>query len=392
MPRAEKRLVPVALTKLPPGDHSDGGGLYLQVSPLLHRSWIFRFSRSGRARWMGLGPLRDVGLGEARQLAADARRLIRLGLDPIEERNRERGALRAERAKRLLFRSAAERYIEAHRAGWRSPKSEASWTGSLTMHAYPVLGDLAVSEIDTPHILRTLQPIWTTRTETASRLRGRIESILDWCTVAGHREGLNCARWRGHLEALLPAPGKVRAVSHLAALPYVEAPQFMAELRAREGISARALEFAILTAARSGEVLGATWDEIDADTWTVPRERMKGGRSHRVPLSPRCLAILDAVPRLRGNAYLFPGARAGKPLSSASMLEMVRGMRPGLSVHGFRSTFADWAAASTAHPRELIEGSLAHALPNRTEAAYRRGDLLDRRRGLMAEWADFCGG
>ena len=392
--RGLQKLSAAKVAKLKqPGRYGDGGGLWLQISPWETKAWLFRFMLDGKARQMGLGPLHTVSLADARERARQARALLLEGKDPIDTRNEGRQAAKAEAAKRITFRDAAERYIEAHKAGWKSEKHAEQWPMTLEKYAYPVIEDLAVAAVDTPHIMKILEPIWNTKTETASRVRGRIESVLDWAKARGYRQGDNPACWRGHLSELLPAKSKVRKVKHQPAMPYGDVPTFMAKLRLQKSVSARALELTVLTAARTGEVIGAGWSEIDfvAKVWTVPGDRTKSGREHRVPLSPRALEILADVPREGdGKGFIFPGGRANKPLSNMAMLELLRGMAPGLTVHGFRSSFRDWAGEQTNYPRELAEAALAHVLSDKTEAAYRRGDALEKRRRLMTAWADYC--
>jgi integrase len=394
MARLEKRLSAVMLKKLGPGLHGDGLNLWLQVTPQGNRSWLLRYYRGGKARAMGLGPLHTVSLAEAREKALAARKLLLAELDPIEERDKARTAARLNAAKAITFKTAAERYIAAHQAAWRNEKHGAQWMATLETYAHPIIGDLPVADIDVGHVMKILEPIWSKKTETASRVRGRVENILDWATARGFRVGDNPARWRGHLDKLLPARSKVRTVEHFPAMRYRDAPAFMRELQGREGVSALALAFTILTAARTGEVVGARWAEIELEdaVWTVPATRMKAGREHRAPLAAATVALLEHVPRVRAVPFVFPGARHGRPLSSMAMLELLRGMRPGLSVHGFRSSFRDWSAAETNHPREVCEAALAHTISDKVEAAYRRGDLLERRRALMADWAAFCAG
>jgi integrase len=340
---------------------------------------------------MGLGGAHTVSLAEARAKARECRQKLLDGLDPIEVREAADRAKALERARAMTFDQCAEAYIAAQRHGWRNEKHAAQWTSTLATYCGPVFGQLPVASIDTALVLKVLSPIWTEKTETASRLRGRIESVLGWATTSGHRTGDNPARWRGHLENLLAAPEKVRKVEHHPALPWTVVGAFMADLRAREGIAARALEFAILTAARSGEVRGMTWAEVDleARVWTVPAERMKAGREHRVPLSARAVALLEQMPRLDG--HVFPGAKVGAPLSDMSLTAVLRRMgHESITVHGFRSTFRDWAAEATNFPREVAEHALAHQLPDKVEAAYRRGDLIEKRSLLMQTWADRC--
>ena len=391
MAREVHRLSAKAVEKAKrPGYYADGGNLYLQVSPGLTKSWIFRYTRQGRSHEMGLGSERVFSLAEARGKASDTRRLLGEGLDPISAREGRRTRERLEKASTLTFAKCAEKYIGAHRAGWRNPKHISQWENTLETYAGPIIGRLAVKDVDTALVLRVLEPIWTKKPETATRLRGRIERILDWARVMGYRAGENPARWRGHLDKLLPAALNRKNRTHLAALSYDEIGAFVVNLRAREGIAARALEFAILTAARTGEVIGARSNEIDLEKalWTVPAARMKAGREHRVPLSPRALEIAKAQP---DGLFLFAGGKDKQGLSDMALLEVLRRMgRDGLTVHGFRSTFRDWASERTSYPREVCEMALAHAISDKVEAAYRRGDLFEKRRKLMLDWAKFC--
>jgi integrase len=374
--------------------YPDGGGLYLRVTEDGNKNWVYRFMLNGRPRWMGLGPLALYGLQEARQKAVDARRLRHEGIDPIETRRAVRARERLETAKAMTFSQCAEAYLTAHRAGWRNAKHAAQWEATLATYAEPIVGALPVQEIDTALVMKVLEPVWTEKPETASRLRGRIEAILNWARVRGYRSGENPARWRGHLDHLLPARSKVRKVEHHAALPYAALPRFLVSLRQEEGIAARALEFAILTAARTGEVLGARLDEIDTTetVWTIPADRMKAHKEHRIPLSARALEILDEVKQADGEPlYIFPGAKLGKPLSNMAFLMLLRRMkRDDLTAHGFRSSFRDWAAERTNFPSEVAEMALAHTISGKVEAAYRRGDLFEKRRKLMDAWAQFC--
>jgi integrase len=394
------------------GMHADGGGLYLQITgrkweELSGReaeagggaSWVLRYMLNGKAREMGLGPLALYGLADARAKALDARRLRHQGIDPIEHRRAERYRQRLEAAKAITFKECAESYIASHRAGWRNAKHKYQWNATLETYAAPVIGKLPVQAIDTALILKVLEPIWTAKPETASRIRQRIENILDWAKVREYRAGENPARWRGHLDKLLPARGKIRQVKHLAALSYGKLPAFLIELREREAAAARALEFAILTAARTGEVIGARWNEIDLldKTWTVSAARMKAGKEHRVPLAPPAVAILEEMARHRqagdgSNGYVFAGGKLGKPLSNMSMMMLLRRMGRGddLTVHGFRSTFRTWAAERSNFPREVIEAALAHTIGSKVEVAYQRSDMFEKRRRLMDVWARFC--
>jgi len=376
------------------GLHADGGGLYLQVSAGGTRSWIYRYQLAGRRRLMGLGPLGPVTLAEARDKALDARRLVIGGKDPIDARRIERGAARVAKAKAETFQQCADAYVEAHRAGWRSTNHADQWRSSLANDVFPIIGDLPVAAIDTPIVLSVLKPIWQQKPESASRIRGRIEAILSYSVVAEHRPpGDNPARWRGHLENLLPAKRKIAPVQHHAALAYNEISSFMAELQARPGVSARALEFTILTAARSGEALGARWDEFNLAErlWIIAAERMKARKEHRAPLSDAAVGIVEAMAASRNGDLVFTGRVANKPMNRVALEQVIRRMgRSDTTVHGFRSTFRDWVAERTSYPGEMAEMALAHAVNNAVEAAYRRGDMLDRRRRLMQDWADFC--
>lgn len=400
-----ERLKALAVEKLArkPGMYCDGGGLWLRVSSPTARSWMFRYMLNRAPHEMGIGKYPEITLAEARQRAAEARRLKALGKDPLAERSAVRAALLADAAKAVTFKDAAERYIEAHRAGWRNAKHAAQWEATLATYADPILGSLAVQAIDTGLVLKVLEPIWAKKTETASRLRGRIEAVLDWAKVRGYRHGENPARWRGHLDKLLPARAKVQKVQHHAALAFDGLGKFMVALRAETGTAARALEFAILTAARTGEVIGARWSEIDLGKkiWTVPAERMKAGREHRVPLSSRAIAILKTLkPDASGDrqekeiakSFVFAGAALDTPLSNMAMLMLLRRMgQDDLTAHGFRSTFRDWCAERTSFPSEVAEMALAHSVGDKVEAAYRRGDLFEKRRALMEQWATVCG-
>ena len=382
------------LTK--PGAYGDGAGLYLQVRGPDNRSWLYRYKLHGKARLMGLGTLSDVSLAEARDAAMAARKLVKQGTDPIDRRR----AARAEAASRAglnTFAEVADAYIAAHEAGWRNDKHRQQWRNTLDTYAGPILGKLGVAMVDTGAVMRVLEPIWREKPETASRLRGRIESVLDCATARGWRTGDNPARWRGHLDNLLPARSKVARVEHHAALPWRQIGAFMAALGEQEGVSALALRFTVLTAARTGEAIGARWSEIDMTEklWTVPATRMKAGREHRVPLSDAALDALREAGKLRADpktdGFVFPGGKAGNPLSNMSLLMLLRRMqREDLTAHGFRSTFRDWCAEATNYPREVAEAALAHMLRDKTEAAYQRADLMEKRRRLMGEWAAFC--
>jgi integrase len=396
MARLIERLTETDLTRAKPGYHADGGGLYLRVLDDGARNWLFRFQINGKERWAGLGGVHTVNLIEARDQALECRKLLRAGIDPIEDRRAKKRKASLEGAKETTFKECAESYIKAHRAGWRSIKHVAQWEATLATYAFPHIGSLSVQAIDTALVMKVLeQPmagatLWTARPETASRLRGRMESILDWAKARGYREGENPARWRGHLDHLLPARTKVQKVKHHAALPYDEIPAFIAALREQEGVSALALKFAILTAARTGEVIGARLHEISQrdKVWTVPAERMKAGKEHRVPLAARALDIVNRIDG-QSDGFVFPGSKAG--LSNMALLMTLRRMgRTDLTAHGFRATFKTWASERTNFPREVIEAALAHTIGNKVEAAYQRGDLFDKRRRLMQQWATFC--
>jgi integrase len=375
------------------GMYADGGGLYLQVSGNGSRSWIFRFKANERTRDMGLGSLATVSLAKARELAAGCRQLRLKGIDPIEARRTELVEAQLASARSMTFDQCRDAFIDAHKNAWRNAKHKAQWSSSLATYVSPAFGSLPIQSVDVAMVMKVLEPIWSKKPETASRVRGRVERVLDWAKVRGFRQGENPARWRGHLDALLPARGKVRQVRHHAALPYGEIGTFMAELRKREAIAARALEFTILTAARTGEVLGARWEEMNIQdkVWVVPPSRMKAAREHRVPLSRAAVAVLRGVQGLQHADLVFPGHRRGKPLSNMSMLMMLRRIGRGdLTAHGFRSTFRDWAAERTNFPREVAEAALAHVVGDKVEAAYRRGDLFQKRRRLMDAWAAHC--
>ncbi len=423
MPRRAAGLTAAKVLSAKPGRYGDGDGLYLVVRDNGTRFWVFRFTpKGGKLREMGLGrapvgketnadgtprekgPIdrNAVSLADAREKASILYRMLRDGIDPLAQRDADEAAKKAaaqEAAiKATTFRTAALDHIKLHQATWGNPKHRQQWINTLETYAFPHLGDVPISAVATAHVLAALQPIWTTKPETASRLRGRIEVVLDAAKAKGMRSGDNPAAWRGHLALALPARAKVAKVAHHAALPWQDMAAFMKALDGQAGVAALALKFAILTAARTGEVLGATWGEMDlaAGVWIVPEGRMKAGREHRVPLSEPVLEVLEAVAKLRTSAApdapVFPGAVANKGLSNMAMLTLLRRMkRDDLTAHGFRSSFRDWAAETTAYPGEVVEMALAHVVGDKTEAAYRRGDLFEKRRTLMADWADHCG-
>ena len=384
-----------------PGYYADGGGLFLQVQTKKDRStaksWVVRYRAStGRTREMGLGSLDVVTLADARSRAAEARRKAANGTDPIDERKGIRASLQSEPSRRMTFKECAEAYIEAHKTSWKNDKHRAQWSSTLSNYAYPQFGDRSVAEVDQAAVLRVLDPIWPEKTETANRLRGRIEVILDWAKVRGYRDGENPARWKGHLDKALPARAKIQRVAHHAALPYNELPAFMNELVSIDTIGAKAFAFCILNATRTSETLLAETTEFDLEKkiWTIPPVRMKAGKEHRIPLTDASLEILAYAMKKKvfRSGFMFESsAREGERLSNMTFLMMLRRMgRDDLTGHGFRSTFRDWAAETTAYPREVAEAALAHAIGDKVEAAYRRGDLFEKRRGLMEDWARFA--
>jgi integrase len=393
MARVLNRLSDVAVrAKKRPGYVADGGNLYLRVAPGGTKGWIFRFSMGGRTRDAGLGPYPTVSLVKAREEAEKCRRLVASGIDPIQARKEERQIARANAAKGVTFEECAKSFISTHAPSWKD-KTRDDFRRVVNTYAGPVLGELPVQAIDTGLVMKVLEPIWAERVATASRLRANIENILNWAKARGYRSGENPAQWRGHLDQLLPAPARVQPVEHHRALPYGDIPAFMGQLRAREGASARALELIILTASRISEVLGAHREEFDlrAKLWIIPRERMKSGREHRVPMAPRALAIVQEMAELRLSEFVFPGAKQGRPLSDFGIRVLVRELHEGvITRHGFRSSFRDWAAERTSFPNHVVEMALAHAVSDAVEAAYRRGDLLEKRRKLMEAWAAYC--
>jgi integrase len=388
-------LTALKIKHLKSGMHADGLGLYLKVRPGDSKSWVFRYRVKGKLRDMGLGPLHTVSLAEARD-KAEACRIMRLkGIDPLEERLREQSAKAIEAATAITFEKCAETYITTHRDEWKNGKHAEQWTTTLQTYVYPVFKDKPVAAIDDALVLKVLQPIWKEKTETASRVRGRIERILDWARVMRYRTGDNPARWRGHLDHLLPKRSKVSIVSHHAALPIDDTPSFVQTLQREETVVARAFEFCILTATRTNETMGMRWNEYDEKNqlWTVPAARMKAGRDHRIPLAQSAVRILSEMQDVRIGDFVFPGGVQERPLSSMAFLMLLRRLkRTDITAHGFRSTFRDWAAERTDFPNEVVEMALAHTISNKVEAAYRRGDLFEKRRQLAEAWATFCAG
>lgn len=395
MPKLAREMGALDVSRLKgEGLYAVGGvaGLYLQVRGP-SKSWILRVMVGKKRRDMGLGGYPSVTLAMAREKARQAREAIGSGVDPILERERAKSALVAAQMSELTFDQATKKFLDARSDEWRNAKHRQQWENTLATYASPIFGNLLVADIQREHVLAVLEPIWKTKTETASRLRGRIESVLDWASARGYRHGENPARWRGHLDQLLSKPSKIAKVEHHAALGIDQVPKFMADLRQREGTGARALELLVLTAVRSGEVRGAVWSEIDlaGAVWTIPSSRMKAGREHRVPLSKPALDVLNSLPRVEGCDLVFPGAK-NKPLSDMTLTGVMRRMGVDAVPHGFRSTFRDWVSERTSYPSDVAEMALAHTIQNKVEAAYRRGDLFAKRAELMNEWASFCRG
>ena len=395
MARVRHRLSDIAVrAKKRPGYVADGGNLYLRVAPGGSKQWMFRFALRGRTRDAGLGPYPTISLVQARQEAERLRRLVAAGIDPIEARNKEREAARVAATRAVTFEACAREFIASHERGWRGHRTAKLWRAALAAHVYPVFGHEPVGAVDTALVLRSLQPIWAETPVMAGRVRSMIEAVLDSAKARGLRDGQNPAQWRGHLDHLLPSRKKVRREQHHPALAFAEIPAFMADLRATDDdLSALLLEFLILTASRSGEARGARWDEIDFKQamWVIPPERMKGGREHKVPLSQRAVIILKQMGEMRVSEFVFPGQSKNRPISNFGMRRLLCKLRPGVTVHGFRSTFRDWAAETTNFPNHVVEMALAHAVSDTVEAAYRRGDLFEKHRRLMEVWANYCG-
>lgn len=397
--RTSQQLSALSITRIKePGYYSDGGNLFLQVTKTGAKSWIFRYGKNGKKHEIGLGPLRDIPLAKAREKALQCRLQILEGLDPLEQRKARMLALKADAAQQITFKQCAEKLIHSKRGGWKNAKHAQQWENTLAAYVYPHIGDLPTSSIDTAAVRKCIDPIWSTKTETANRVRQRIEAVMDWAKTHGHRTGDNPAAWHGHLEHVMAEPVKLKNRKNHAALAVNEISSFTASIRKHPGTSARALEFLILTAARTREVTEATWAEIDFEkaTWTIHAGRMKAKTEHTVPLSPAAVELLKKIkPEDDVTEWVFPGGRKGKPLSNMAMLELLRGMgtkdtdgNPA-TVHGFRSTFRQWAAEHTDYPREVAEHALAHKLPDKVEAAYQRSTLFVKRRALMNDWAAF---
>jgi integrase len=392
MARTLNRLSAKAVERLKGnGRYADGGGLYLQIRGD-SRTWIFRYANraTGKEHELGLGPTHTIPLVRARELAQHNRAVLLAGNDPLEQRRRAAMASKLSQSRRMTFGDCATTYIAAHTPGWRNPKHAAQWTATIDTYC-AAMKPLAVDAIDTAHVMRCLEPHWATKTETMARLRGRIERVLAWANAHKYRSGDNPARWRGHLDELLPKRSAVQKVEHRPALAYADMHDFMVALRQRAGLATRCLELQILTATRPGEAAGAQWSEFDLDAamWTVPADRMKAGKEHRIPLSAPALALLKALPRAPKATHIFPGVK-GRAITTAASMALLKELKPGITSHGFRSTFRDWAAETTAHPREVIEQAMAHRLKDKAEAAYQRGDMLTRRATLMRDWAAFC--
>jgi integrase len=411
MARLVYKLSPLKIAKINKrGYYSDGNGLYLKVTASASKSWIFRYTVGGLKRDMGLGAVHTLSLSEARLKAKDQRLMLLDGHDPLTARERAREAEVLARAKMMTFNECATQYIAAHRNSWKSEKHALQWPATIATYASPVFGSLPVAEVDLGLVMKVLNPIWTDKTETAKRLRGRIESVLGWATTSGYRQGENPARWRGHLENLLAAPNKIKPVKHQPSLPWKEVGQFISSLRQQDGIAPRALEFLILTATRTGETLEAKWDEINLETglWMIPAIRMKAGVEHHVPLSKEAVALISKIPRV--DKYVFTSATYGKALSDMSLTAVLKRMHEAniksggkgwidpkennrrITSHGFRSTFRMWGAESVSHsfPREVIEFALAHKLPDQVESSYQRGTVFEKRIPLMQAWSDYC--
>ena len=374
------------------GWYGDGNGLWLKVTSSETKSWVFRYSRFKKINNMGLGSIFAVSLADARLKAQEYRATLQEGLDPLQVKRELEAKQKAEKADLVTFNHCAERYIESHKAGWKNAKHAQQWTNTIHTYASPVIGSLPIKSIDTALIMRVLEPIWLTKNETAGRLRGRIENILSWAAVQGYRAADNPAQWKGHLENLLAKPSKIKKVKHHRAMPYTDIHNFINDLRTHTGVSAKALEFLIITASRTSEVIGAQWDEIDltANVWIIPANRMKAGKEHRVPLCSRALELIEEMKAFKTNDFLFCGQTKAGGLSNAAMDKLLqKTMAKEYTVHGFRSTFRDWTAEQTNYPRDLCEMALAHTIKDKSEAAYRRGDMMEKRFNMMNDWLKY---
>jgi integrase len=393
MGRTLNKLLNAKIAKLrAKGRFADGGGLYLQIAKNGSRSWIFRYKQNGRERHMGLGPFATVALAEARDRAHELRRKRLNGTDPLEERRLVRAEAQLAAAREMTFVECAESFISSHRAAWQNSKHRSQWENTLKTYVYPHFGTASVQNVDVTLILKALEPIWHLKPETASRVRGRIESVLDWASARGFRQGDNPARWRGHLDKLLPATTKVRKVRHHPSLPYDQLPQFLSSLRSQNSVAAKALEFLIHTAARTSEVIGARWEEVDVQKgiWTLPPERMKAKREHCVPLTSSAISVLQGIQQ-EAQGYVFSNDGGTTPLSNMALLACLRRMgRKDITAHGFRSTFRTWVAECTSYPSDVAEAALAHMIGDKLEAAYQRGDLFEKRWALMRLWSTYC--
>jgi len=393
MARAALRLTALAVKKISvKGWYPDGNGLYLQVSPTITKSWVYRYTLNGSERRQGLGSYPDTTLEEARTTARESRKLKAQGVDPIEQRRDAAVQRQVETASNRTFKQCAEEFIEVKKAGWKNAKHQSQWRNTLATYAYPVIGDLPVQLVGGAQVLKVLEPIWIVKTETASSVRQRIEKVLDWAAVRQYRQGDNPAVWRGRLETQLADPSKVRKVRHHPALPHADIPELFDWLKTKDSLASKALVFTILTAARNGESRHATRAEVDLSkpAWTIPEKRMKAGREHTVPLSGQALEVLNQAEVFANDERIFPGMAKGKFISETAMRKLLAEFREGLTVHGFRSTFRDWCAEETNYPRELAETALAHSNKDKVEAAYQRGDMFQKRMVLMQHWADYC--
>lgn len=376
---------------------SDGGGLYLQVSKAGNKSWIYRFKLFGKRRDMGLGRFQDIGLADAREVAAEARKLVAKGIDPIEDRKAEQQAIIKAAKGQTTFRECAEKFIATHEPGWKHPKHTEQWKNSLENHVYPIIGEMPVKQVNVEAVQRVLTPIWNTKTETATRVRGRIERILDWAQVNGYREGANPAYWRGNLEHIYTKPSKIMNIRHMPSLPYENMSSYMQALRKQGSLTANAIELMIYTVTRPTEALSAKWEEFDFNSgiWTIPKTKMKGGVAHEIPLSRQCLELLEQIPRFDNSDFLFPSMKKGQHISNSAMLKFVKNVGneigfPDITGHGFRASFKTWTSETQNFDWQAVEFCLAHKIKDKAAAAYHRTNLLEKRRVIMSAWANYC--